>query len=162
MSRTSKTAKHMSQCHYCTKCAGCAQPFSRWGCTIRSHSCSFQMTSASGAVGRTQCKSLLSELICGSVNANDEVSSVHSMGTQLGICIQAGWAIAVGGGTGPSHVFGLSFKYQCHPLRTGGDEILTNRFFTREAWIFYHGLRGKGAGGLWYGGVEKSKYYGRF
>ena len=70
--------------------------------------------------------------------------------------------IAVGGGTGPSRVFGLSFKYQCLPLRTGGDEILTNCFFTREAWIFYHGLRGKGAGGLWYGGVEKSKYYGRF
>ena len=35
-------AEHMSRFHCCTKCAGCAQPFLRWGCTIRSRSCSFQ------------------------------------------------------------------------------------------------------------------------
>lgn len=147
MSRTSKTAEHMSQFHCCTKCAGCAQPFLRWGCTIRSRSCSFPTTSASGAVGRTQCTCLLSKLICGTVNANNEISAVHSMGALLGFGFQGSWAV-VGGDSSRGWLFGLLRKYKTVHQKTHPEEILTI-FFTRGVRAVCHRVKNTGRKEVW-------------
>ena len=87
---------------------------------------------------------LLSKLVCGAINANDEVSTVRSMGARL-FCIRTRRVVILDGDTTRGFVFGLSGNHKAIHQKTHAGEILTTVFFARVIMIFCH--QGEDTGG---------------
>ena len=78
---------------------------------------------------------LLSELICGTVNANDEVPTTDLMATWSDFCVRGS----------PKTRSRLSMKARVVRQRTDADElVLTILTFNRRYIIVWHGGKGSG------------------